>query len=325
MTRQDLLHAIYDEHQYDQPPTLVERRIGRFLAEGIRMVLAEPGMDGLQDTDAPFTVSSVASQARYAIPEGIARIAHVSERTNDRRLEVLSLARYRRIAPDPTVTGSPTHYVPIGRVGVAVQPSNASEIFIDSTSASDTNTAFLTGRITGGYERTISVTMTGTTAVSVSSAITTFVELHDVYLSHPAIGTVTLHEDASGGTELARITIGAKQPHYYGFYLWPTPASVIDYLVDGKRSSPPFVNNSQEPPWPAEFHELLVAYGAYREWLVKNDTTRASEAKARADRWLSRLKYWTQAQTDETFVLRAAPRVGISRLGADFPVDTWVG
>jgi hypothetical protein len=325
MTRSELETAILEETGYGSAPdSRVVQRVRRFLNEGVRAVVTEPGLIGLVDSDAPFSFASVASQARYVIPEGLTFLRHIAERTNDWRLQPMSLASYRAIHPDPSsYTGTPTHYVPIGRVGVAVQPSDASEIFIDSTSASDVHTAYVEGLITGGYSQRAAVTMTGTTAVSLNTALTTFIELNDVFLSHPAVGTVTLHEDASGGTELARIVPGQTRPSYYGFYLWPTPAAAVTYYVDYRRDASGLSANTSEPPWPEDFHELLVAYGAWREWMFKKDLDAASEAKTRYTAWLSKLKYATQLQTDGLPVMGRRRRVGHSRLGGEYPADSY--
>jgi hypothetical protein len=323
MTRADLERAVYQECGHsDAPDTRIVTRIRRLLTEGVHAVLGEPGLAHLADSDTPSVVASVASQARYVVPESIAAIRHISDRTNDRTLVPMSLAAYRALDPDAaSTTGTPTHYVPIGRVGVAVQPTDASDIFVDSTSGSDTNTAYLEGFITGGYQRRTAITMTGTTAISLG--ITSFLELNDFYLSHPAVGTVTLHEDANGGTELARITIGETRPNYYGFYLWPTPAAVVSYYIDARRDVAPMTANTSEPPWPEDFHHLLVAYAAWREWTFKGDTDRGRDALQRYQVTLSRLKYFTQAQTDELPVMGGRRTVGHSRLGGYYPADTW--
>jgi hypothetical protein len=323
MTRADLERAVYQECGHsDAPDTRIVTRIRRLLTEGVHAVLGEPGLAHLADSDTPSVVASVASQARYVVPESIAAIRHISDRTNDRTLVPMSLAAYRALDPDAASTsGTPTHYVPIGRVGVAVQPADASDIFVDSTSGSDTNTAYLEGFITGGYQRRTAITMTGTTAISLG--ITSFLELNDFYLSHPAVGTVTLHEDANGGTELARITIGETRPNYYGFYLWPTPAAVVSYYIDARRDVAPMTANTSEPPWPEDFHHLLVAYAAWREWTFKGDTDRGRDALQRYQVTLSRLKYFTQAQTDELPVMGGRRTVGHSRLGGYYPADTW--
>lgn len=325
MTRHDLERAVYSETEYpDSPDPRVQSRIRRFLNEGVRVVLSEPGLLALQDSDTPYSFASVANQARYVVPESVAQIRHITERTNDWRLTPMSLAQYRAHEPDPaSFSGTPTHYVPIGLVGAAVQPSNASELFVKSTSASDTHTAYLEGIVTGGYQRKVAITMTGSTAVSLAAAVTTFIEVNDFYLSHPAVGTVTLHEDSGAGTELAQITIGQTRPRYFGFYLWPTPTAVVTYYVDYRRELVPLSAPSDSPPWPSDYHELLVAYATWREWMFKGNLDLAGEAKARFDRWLVKLKYATQHESDEILVMGRGRRMGHSRLGSYFPADTW--
>lgn len=317
-----ILAAAYEDLGYQSSPaTEVVTRLKRYVNEGLQALLAEPGIDRLLEADVPFTFDSVANQAQYAVPDGHAYLRRIMDTTNDRWLASMSVADYRLFSPDATaVTGTPSHYVPLGRVPVAVQPSNASSLFVDSTSASDTNTAYLEGIITGGYKRTASVTMTGTTAIDISSAIASWIEVTDFYLSAAAIGTVTLHEDASGGTELARITIGQKRPSYQGFYLWPTPGGVSTYLVDTRRELELLVNDTDEPPLPRDFHPMLVKYATYRDW-EKKDDSRAELAKQQYDTWLSRLKYRLH-QTGDGVPVAGRRGVGISRLGGYYPVDT---
>lgn len=325
MTLSELLTACYDEARYTSSPTsAITTRITRFLNEGVRAVLSEPGLARLVDSDAPLAIASVASQARYVAPEAVAQIRGISERTNDYALEAMSLDRYRRLEPDPaSVSGTPTHYVPFGRTAVAVQPSNASELFVKSTSASDTGTAYLEGITTGGYLRTASVTMTGTTAVSLSASITDWIEVTDFYLSANAVGTVTLHEDSGAGTELARITIGQKRPRYTGFYLWPTPAAVVSYLVDYRREIADLVNSTDEPPLPTDYHRILVDYALWRELTGQEADGRAIAAMTRYRHGLNRLKFATQTTVGEIPTLGRARRVGHSRIGAFYPADSW--
>jgi len=325
MTLAEILAAVYEEMAYPAGPSpAVVARVTRFVNEAQRVILSEPGLSRLVDSDSPLSVVSVATQARYVLPESVAQIREISERTNNQTLNALSLDRYRRIDPNPAITtGTPTNYVPIGKVSVAVQPTAAAELFIKSTSASDTNTAYVEGLITGGYRRTASVTMTGVTAVSLSSAITSFIEVEDVYLSAAAVGTVTLHETSGAGTELARITIGQTRPRYFGFYLWPTPSAVVTYLVDYRRTILDLANDTDEPMLPADFHPLCVAYAVAREAEIKADAQRVVMARQRYDKGLSRLKYATQTLPGELPVLGRGARVGRSRLGGFYPADTW--
>jgi hypothetical protein len=323
VTFAEILSDVYADLGYQSAPAAGEiARLKRYVNQGVRAVLAEPGLARLIDSDAPLTVASVASQARYVVPEAVAFIHGISERTNDRSLRSMSMQDYRRLEPDPaTVTGTPTHWVPIGRQAVAVQPSDASEIFVDSTAAGDTGTAYLEVITTGGYRRVLSVTMTGVTAVSFSASVTDIIQIEDFYLSANAVGTVTLHEDASGGTELARITIGQKRPRYYAYYLWPTPAAAVDYLVDYRRELVELVNDTDEPPLPTDFHDILPAYARMRHY-EKQDDGRYNVAQAHYQKRLSQLKYATQTNPDDLPVM-GGRWVGHSRLGGWFPADYW--
>ena len=322
MTFSELLADLYADLGYQSAPAAAEiARFKRYLNQAVRAVLSEPGMGRLLDSDAPLAIASVASQPRYVAPEAVAEIRGISERTNDRTLRAMDMGMYRRLEPDPaTVTGVPTHYVPIGRVAVAAQPSDASVLLVDSTAAGDTNTAYLEYLIAGGYRRTVSVTMTGATAVSFGAALGA-VTIEDFYISAAAVGTITLHEDVDGGTELARITIGQKRPRYYGYYLWPTPSAAVDYLVDYRREVVELVNDADEPPLPTDFHDVLTAYARMKHY-EKSDDGRYTTAEKYYQQRLSRLKYATQTGPDELPVV-GGRWVGHSRLGPHFEADYW--
>jgi hypothetical protein len=325
VTLADLLAGVCEETGYQLSPSgPVTTRLTRWINEGVRAILAEPGLTRLADSDSPLPIASVASTARVVVPEAVARILSLTERTNDLSLKAMDLQTYRTLDPDAASTsGTPTHFVPIGRVAVATQPSNASELFVDSTSASDTSTAYVRGLVTGGYRRTAAVSLTGTTAVTLSSSITSWIEVEDFYLSANALGTVTLVEDASGGTELAQITIGQKRPRYYAFYLWPTPAAAVTYYVDYRRELVDLVNPTDEPPLPTDFHPILIAYAVMKEREHKDETERLLIARNHYQSWLSKLKYHTQTLSNEIPVSGRRPMSGRSRLGAYYPADVF--
>lgn len=324
MTLQEILQAVYaDCGQAPDPGPAVKARMTRYCNEGVRVILSEPGMDRLLDSDVPYTFASVVNQARYAVPDG-ATIRHIFEQTNDRELAVLSLDGYRRYEPDPANhSGTPSHYVPMGRVAVATVPSAAAELFVKSTSASDVGWAFLEGTVTGGYTRTVSIKMTGTTAVSLATAVTTFIDVTDFYISVPAVGTVTLHQTSGLGTELAQITIGQTRQWYTGFYLWPTPSAAVTYYMDTQKPISDLVQMTDEPPIPAAFHPMIPAYARMREWEQKGEMEKLLLSKQQWDRWLSRLKYAVRSMPDDLPVAGRGRRVGHSRLGSWTPADYW--
>jgi hypothetical protein len=325
MTFSEILAAVYDECGYQSTPAPgVVTRVKRFVNEGVRTVLAEPGLQRLAESDTPYTFASVAAQARYILTEPVAQIRAVTDRTNDLALTAMTLTEYRRAEPDPvSSSGMPVCYVPMGRMAVAAQPSNSSQLLVKSTSASDTGAVYLeTIEADGTIKSTTLANMTGTTAVNLGT--TTTLEVTDFYIATAAVGTITLHEDTGSGTELARIGIGHTRPvQYHGLYLWPTPSAAITYYVDYRRELVDMTQNTDEPPLPTDWHHILSAYAEMREWEQKQDGDRLVMAKVRFDRLLSRLKYETGTGPDELPVAGRGRWRGHSRLGAYFPADTW--
>jgi hypothetical protein len=236
---------------------------------------------------------------------------------------MIDLPTYRWRNPNPTTnSGIPQAYVPFGRTAIATQPANASSVFVASTSASDVGTAYVEGITTGGYQQTASVTMTGVTAVNLSTAIATWIEITDFYISAAAVGTVSLTEDSGGGTVLGVISIGHTRPRYLGFYLDPTPSSAVDYLVDYRRQTVEMTFANDEPSLPLDFHPLCAAYARMREY-EKTNNDRYDTATQEWNRWLSRLKYAVMETPDSLPVAGRQRPYGFSRLGPFFPADTW--
>lgn len=305
----EILSAFYDECGYaTSPATAVVTRAKRFVNEGVRVLLNEPCIARQVDSDLPYSFASVASTARYTVPEAVSVIRHITERTNDYHLLPMSMSEYRLREPDPpNNTGTPTHYVPIGRVAVATQPSDASAVFVDSTSAGDTNTAYIEGIATstvgsstvGGRPFSGSRTMTGATAVQLPSTVSTWTEITDFYLSAVAVGHVTLCEDAEGGTELARIVPGQYRARYYGFYLWPTPAAAVTYYVDYRRQIQDLVQDTDEPVVPLDFHPMLLAYAVMREAEKTGNDVLLARTATRYTRFMNNMTYQVGTLTDE--------------------------
>ena len=321
MTLSTLLADLYRRLGYaSSPATEITTRLTAFLNQAQRDVLSEPGMDLLLHGTATF--ATVASTPQYSLPQSVARIRKIYETTNDIALCGLSLDAYRTFDPDTTAnTGNPTHWVDLGWAAVSAQPSDASQIFVDSTSGSDTNTAYLEGYRTGGYFTSLSVTMTGTTAVALSSSITDIVEITKFYLSAAAVGTVTLHEDASGGTELARIPIGQTHARYKRIALWPCPSSAITVSVDYERDVQDMANSTDEPVLPVRFHPILIE-GALKREMTKKDDSRYANATREYDRMLRQLKYFTYSNQDHRPVMGRRTLQRPSRLGGWFEAGT---
>lgn len=319
MTLNELEQDVYRRlNKNTTADTATQTRIRAFLNQRHRELLTLPDCQQLRDDVTTF--ATVADQSRYALPQAVARIHRLWDADNERPLVEKTMGWYRSIAPDPSVqTGEPEVFCVLGQTRVAKQPSDASAVYVDSTSASDTGTARIEGVVTGGYQQTGSVTMTGTTAVQIGS-LSTWEQIDNFYLSTAAVGTVTLHEDASGGTELARIPIGKTMPRYWTIYLWPTPSSALTLTMDYAREILDMSNSTDEPLLPPDFHRLIV-YGACMDECLKTDDSRYAAYEREWDKGVASLLYWLHA--------RASFRPGASRthegsnLGAWYPAGRW--
>lgn len=301
-------------------PTLTATRFTNALNEAQRSVLRTRGMESLRH--GIVTVASVANQQTYALPaQGIARINRIWETTNDRKLSYRTLDWLRTVDPDPS-TGTPWAYVPTGFAEVHTQPSDASAVYADSTSASDTNTAYVEGIRSGGYYGSASVSMTGTTAVAIGT-ITDFILITKFYLSAAAVGTVTLHEDASGGTELAKLAIGDVRAQYHQFLLYPTPSAVITYFADVLRAIPEMSNDTDEPLLPEDFHDLLIDKAELKHAKKADDPSRYAMLQAEIQRAERDLMAFVTSHPDWSPSWNSG-ETGISSLGSAFPADLWV-
>ena len=297
-------------------------RLSDFVNEAHREILSEHGMDPLRQ--AVLTVSSVAGTQQYALPtHGVARINRIWDPTNRRKLTMKSLAWLRETDPDPQ-QGTPWAWIPVGTVEVHTQPSNASSVYLKSTSASDTGTAYIEGIRSGGYFRSVSVTMTGTTAVDVSATTADWVLITKVYLSTTAVGTVTLHEDSGSGTELARIAIGDVRAQYASFLLYGTPSAVVAYSVDITRAIPDMTQDTDEPLIWEDFHDLLIDMAEQKELLKGDDDSRYRKLAAHIQKRKQDHRNWVLNHPDWRPQWRTHPDV-ISALGAYYPADTVVG
>ena len=315
MTFNEILADIYRRTSYTtSPPSDVTTRIKAMVNQTHRSLLSHPTLQSLRDDT--ITFDSTSGTVRYGLPPNIALVQTITERTNRIRLVQMSLDELRYIDPGLTSSGTSTRYVLHGIQAVAVQPSAAAEIFVKSTSASDTGTAYMEAVRTGGYRVSLSVTMTGTTGVTLGAAYTDIVEVTKFYLSTAAVGTVTLRQTSGSGTVLATIPIGYEFSRYQGIQLWPTPTATITYYVDYMRTIPDLVNNTDEPLLPEDFHWMLSEGAMVHELRNHDDDTRR-DAMAAYDRGLSNLLYRVGSPPD-FLPSRGSVQQEMSRVGSNF-------
>jgi hypothetical protein len=301
-----------------EPDAATRARFVSFLNEIHRDILSQPGLASLLRGTITFT--SATSTPEYGLPPSIARVWSIRDTSNDDILVARNETWYRTTYPDPANdTGTPTAWVSLGIQSVARRPSDASEVFLKSTSASDTQTAYLDAVTSLGETVSLSVTLTGTTAVSCSASYTTITQVTDLSLSSAAIGTVTLHEDSGSGTELARINSGKIREQRWQIALVPTPAAAITYTVDYERDIVDLSQPTDEPVLPARFHDLLATGARMREYEFKGDADRYGVAAAEYQHRLGHLR----AFLGQDLVVPGGQQRGRSSFGANYPADRW--
>ena len=297
--------------------TTTSTRLQDHLNNRIREICSLPGRSGLRRRT--VTCGGAANVSLVALPDVEDVDDPIRELTNDRALHKRSFAAYRQRNPDPAANpGTPEGFVPIGYTFVAKQPSAAVELFVKSSSVSDTAVvAYVDGSITTGFPRVASVTLTGTTAVTLGATITSWEGLTDFYLSVAPVGVVTLHETSGSGTEIARIGIGQTRTRYYAFHLDPTPSDAITYYADALYAIRDLAQDTAEPPLPLDFHDLPF-YGAVMDELMK----------AKDERFLWAERRWRERSTALDLRLArqsvgTAKTPGAQRLGAWTPISEW--
>lgn len=244
------------------PPTVVSRRIKRFVNSWHRRVVSAQGMASLRRVI--VSQASVANQPTYGLV--LNAIRYITETTTQRRLVKKTIGWYRERYPDPTRwTGTPDWWVPMGQSRIHTRPSAACELFIVSTQGADAGTVKIEAIRSTGYRVSLSKVLTGTTPVSLDTTITDVVDLVDVYLSAAQTGTVTVTQ-GSGGTELSRIPIGQTFPRFLRYALVPTPSQAITYTIDGEADLVDLVNDTDEPLIPIDFHDILVLGALAQEY-----------------------------------------------------------
>jgi hypothetical protein len=217
-----------------------------------------------------------------------------------------TLGWYRAHVPDPSRwTGTPDFYVPMGFTRIHTRPSAACELFVKSTSASDTGTAYVEVVRSDGYTRSLSAVMTGVTAVSLGAAITDVIDVQDFYISVAAVGTVTLHSVSGAGTELSRIPIGQLAGRFLRYALVPTPSQVITYIIDGEAPIVDMTIDSDEPFPNPDFHDILEDGAVHDEWLNRGRFQEAQrlgqQIESRIDELRGNILEWDESTNGRDF------------------------
>lgn len=308
----ELESELYQHFNFDtNPPPEVVNRFRGYINTTYKEMLGKKGMSKVRRKTLPFP--SVANSPYTVLPQSASRIISIQDRTNMINLGLLDQQDFRRSDPGQVYTTSTPYKYAVANMAAAVarEPSDASELFVKSTSAADGVgvDVRLAGIITGGYQRTTHGPMNGTTATTVDAAITSWIQITKFSLNQLAKGTVTLHEDSGAGTELARITIGRASARYTQIQLYPTPSAVVTYYADVDIHVDGLFDPMDEPVFDEDYHWVLSSGAMMREYSRKRDHVAYAEEKARFKEGVSNLQLFHQRKAADS------NRQGYSQLG----------
>lgn len=306
------------------PDAVVFNRIRSYINSSYRSIMGKKQMAPYRRVILPF--ASTANSPYAVLPQVCTKIFAIQDRLNQRNIQEMSLQDLRDTDPgNDSESSAPDAYVILNfSAAVAIQPSNASDLFIKSTSAGDgaTKEVFLDGVRTGGTRRLGSVVPNGVTAVSFG--VSDWISIQKFYIAlaagglTSASGDITLHEDSGVGTELARISQGDSYTRYTQIQLYPLPTVVVTYHADVEVQVRDLSEYTDEPLIPEDYHELLIEGALMRDYERREKSALYSQSKARYKELWGDLCLYTARMISNT----SGSSRRWSQLGPYFPPGT---
>jgi hypothetical protein len=299
----------------------VRARIRRSINDWHRRALTIPGLTRLRDTT--ITFPTVASQAKYSLPQTISKILNIYEPTTNRIRLVERSVDWLRNMPS-TTSGVPEAWIPFGYTPITQLPA-LTGLWVVSSSASDTmQKAYVEGVRSGGYLDTPSTTaLNGTTRVAVGTN-TDYVDVLQFALDLPPTGSVSLYDAAASGNELARIPPRMLGSRYYSILLWPSPSSAWTLYVDHSRVITELIQATDTPLLPEDFHYLLGVGARMNEYEYKGQPQMMTAMRADWELGIRNLRDFVENNADYIVIPGQQPRgTRFSNIGSWYPPGTW--
>jgi hypothetical protein len=281
---------------------------------------------------ATTTLSTVALRPSYGLPYGCARISRIMDQANGYLLGTHSYEWVREHNPNPqNVTGTPTHWIPLGFSPVATRPVTATFpplwiASLDTPPGSATYTLVLVGDLSGSPGQTITVTPTlSTPDPTVRNPITvpagfTVTDILEFTSSAPLTGAVGLFDAATGGNLVSQISKNQTTARYYRIGLYPVPTAPVLYWIDYEREILPLIDPVDEPLLPIDFHDIIALWARLDEYEFKSDD-RWLATKTLVEQRQQELRAWVENHDAYRFYAIPTP-ASTSRLGPQFPAGT---
>jgi hypothetical protein len=330
MTLNEIELDVYRRLDYaDTPPPSVKARIDGFINQRHRQLLASDRMRPLRL--ATTTLTSIPQRASYGLPFGCARVSRVTDQSNGTLLGTHTYEWVREHNPNPQdVTGTPTHWIPLGFSPVATRPGTA--LWLASTDDPPGSALLFTLRLVGEYlgrpGQTVIVSPTMSTPdpmirnpILLPTGFTP-TDILEFSANKILTGAVAIFDTETQGTGnlISQISPGQTVARYYRIGLYPVPADSVLYWIDYEREIRDLVAALDEPLLPADFHDIISLLARMDEYEFKSDD-RWQSTRDIADERTKQLRAWVE--NHDAYRFHAVPTaVSTSRLGPWFPAGT---
>lgn len=169
-----------------------------------------------------YTITTVAGQKDYALPQDFHHAIGASIPTANRELQELDSinALYHSFTDEINSTGDPYRYVIFEDV-VQTQPSSASQVTVVSSNSADTTQQVLVRGISNNAEITEAVTLNGTSSQTTSAS---FTRIKGISKDGDTTGYITV---TAGSDTLSILNPKDKVARYKVVRLHPTPTTAL--------------------------------------------------------------------------------------------------
>lgn len=304
MTFSELQQMVADDMQYQaQPKPGVQDRIRRYLNEGLERVLRRPRLKQLR-----LGFSSIITRAEsdgtgrplsgfFGVPDMLERIDYVMDPTG-RTLPMRSREWYRT-QHDPNAVGTPSVWIPEGVGPVIRQPrydaaTNSTPLWVSSQSTLDT-TQIVRIRVSYhvGNQFEIETQLNGTTPVdfggvfaNVGEATISMITIDSLTRAFVFINDVQTPGSQPADMALAYITPWNYTTRHIQIRLYPAPSTPwLIYRIEGQRVIPRMTHDEDEPPFSADFHEMLACYARGRFYRKDGRMVQSQQEMAEFERY----------------------------------------
>jgi hypothetical protein len=306
---------VYDSLNIGQnPDSSVQRRIRRLVNETYREVLTKKNV-GVVLRRQTLAFSTSATSPFCVLPQAVARIFFVVDRTNNNELDEYDLSYLRYIDPGlKSSSAVPYAYVIMNLAApVAADPAAATQLFVISDNAADVASVSVEGVTSAGQLLKANVAMTGTSSIALNTT-TTWLQITKFYLSAAAVGNVSLKD--SGGNVLGIISAGHSYARYTRLHMYPTSTAVLALTADVELRIEDMVNTGDEPIIPEDFHDVLVDGAIARDLRRRGKMQDYGAVEGARRKRVAELQVWCNKKTGTAHPERLPRR--FSQLGPWF-------